>query len=760
VQAHLSTCDSCRKLLAEIHENNSFMRRFADCTSAGSASRFAPPREETARRARGSGSSTTGGALGETTIRQAAEPGETDAVEHGRTRHEGIEPIDGYELHEVIASGGQGMIVRATQQGTHREVAIKLLLRGIFASSKQQRRFEREVELAAALNHPNIVRVYESGVTPGGRPYLVMEYVRGTTLMDFLKQHTLDLDTRLELMARVCEAVEHAHRNGILHRDLKPGNVMVDGEGQPRVLDFGLAKSFKEGTAHAQVFATAAGEFLGTIAYAAPEQLNADPGGTDTRADVYALGVILYEACTGAMPYAIEGALGEVIDRIQHADAVPPRTHSREISAEVETIILRAIAKDPERRYATAGELGGDIRRYLGGQPIHAKADDTWYMARKLARRHRKGIAAVVAGILIVALFSLAWVRNERRLANLRLLQTAALLRSQWEGTDQEDEVRNLYADFLHRLKSGDTTPNERDTYLPNAFELKMLTWPRHGREDRWTAVAVLTSRISFHDAGFWGFAELNPLVNGSALGEPVFAPIGTRAGERRVLRIKPPIQEYLAGLHSGTLVSAAVETEVVLCPPEEMAESWFMPNSDDDPSPDTVYWKGRLPVAKTQFMLLSETPGDEPPTVVDTLSREIVEAAFQVRGLRVGPWGYQVEEVVYEADIPIAGVFALVHPLSHQVLVEVPYLRTRERPPRTEPIIKRLPDDVVREIKEGRLGELIVRVQPEQDVARLFPELHFYYGLPLERSVPVVYLADRPPGKRSVHAHREKTED
>lgn len=315
--------------------------------------------------------------------------------------------IAGYALLRALHRGGQGVIYEALQHSTHRRVAIKVLREGPFASREDQVRFEREVAILAQLRHPNIVTIHDSGVA-AGCSYFVMDYVPGQPLDQWAAQQGRPTGQILHVFEKICAALQAAHARGIVHRDLKPSNVRVDAEDEPHVLDFGLAKVMAPvpgPLAPADVMTTT-GQFTGSLPWAAPEQAEALPGRIDARTDVYALGVILYQLLTRRFPYVVDGALPEVLSNIIRADPVPPRTWRADLDRDLETLILKCLHKERERRYQTAGELTRDLERYRKGEPIAARRDSVPYVLQTRFRRvlGRHPLAACVLLVLAVAL--------------------------------------------------------------------------------------------------------------------------------------------------------------------------------------------------------------------------------------------------------------------------------------------------------------------------------------------------------------------
>lgn len=351
--------------------------------------------------------------------------------------------IPGYEFIDEIRRGGQGRVFRATQTSTGREVAIKVMRGGPFAGASDRARFQREVQVLAALSHPHIVTIHDSGISDDSS-YFVMDYVAGRSLdehMTNLREASRSergpgraavgrrtepsrrcLEAALDLFAGICEAVNSAHVAGIIHRDLKPSNVRIDENGEPHILDFGLAKVLDAPAADGDAM-TETGQFLGSLPWAAPEQAAGEPAKIDTRTDVYALGVIVYRMLTGRFPYDVTGNMRDVLDNILGAEPVRPSTigggngrPAIRIDDEIETIVLKCLAKQRERRYQTAGELARDIRHYLAGEPIEAKRDSTAYVLRKQLRRHRLPVAVAASFMFVIVAAAIALAVQSARI--------------------------------------------------------------------------------------------------------------------------------------------------------------------------------------------------------------------------------------------------------------------------------------------------------------------------------------------------------
>lgn len=334
-----------------------------------------------------------------------------------------VPEIPGYIDLQLIGEGGMGSVYRANQvQPVRRTVAIKTIRPGA-DSSQVLARFDVERQALARMGHRAIATVYDAGLDSLGRPYLVMEFVDGQSITDYCDAQGLSLDARLGLLAEVCDAIEHAHRRGVLHRDLKPSNILVaqsDNGPSPKVIDFGIAKSL-EGHLGEQSVHTLQGALLGTPDYMSPEQLNGDIANVDTRTDVYALGVLLYELIAGTRPFDSgrlkDAGITEWIRIVR--EEVPPKPSTRllqragtktieerwtrRLSGDLDWVVMKALDKDPERRYQTPRDLADDVRRFLANLPVEAGPPSATYRLRKFVRRYRGWVASVAVIILLLA---------------------------------------------------------------------------------------------------------------------------------------------------------------------------------------------------------------------------------------------------------------------------------------------------------------------------------------------------------------------
>jgi serine/threonine protein kinase len=311
--------------------------------------------------------------------------------------------IGTYTIESEIARGGMGVVYRARQAGLDRPVALKLISSGVLASREERRRFRIEAEAAARLHHPGIVTIYETGSWQG-YPFFSMAFVEGPTLQRLIDDAALDFDRVASLMVSIARAVGYAHDAGILHRDLKPDNVLMSDDGRPMLTDFGLAKWQRDGT-----LLTRTGQVLGTPNYMSPEQAVGDAA-IDQTSDVYSLGAILYALLTGQPPHGV-GSAAEVLRSVLQDDPMPPRGLRPDIPASLENICLKAISREPERRYASANAMGDDLQCWLDGNPVAADQSGLLgQVARELRRdqyqRHFASWSRAlrwIGGIILVA---------------------------------------------------------------------------------------------------------------------------------------------------------------------------------------------------------------------------------------------------------------------------------------------------------------------------------------------------------------------
>ena len=352
--------------------------------------------------------------------------------------------IGPFKLLRLIGEGGMGTVFMAEQsEPVQRTVALKIVKRGM-DSQQVIARFEAERQALAVMDHPGIAKVFDAGTTPDGRPYFVMELVKGLPITRYCDEHHLTPKARLELFVGVCQAVQHAHQKGIIHRDLKPSNVLVaeyDGKPLPKVIDFGVAKATGPRLTENTLF-TELGQLVGTLEYMSPEQAKFNTLDIDTRSDIYALGVLLYELLTGTTPFGKnlfrQAAFDEVLRIIREDEppkpstrlstteelpsvaanrGVEPKKLSGQVRGELDWIVMKALEKERTRRYETANGLAHDIERYLHDEPVQACPPSASYRARKFVRRNR--VPVIAATVVVLALFgatvlSVFWARREQ----------------------------------------------------------------------------------------------------------------------------------------------------------------------------------------------------------------------------------------------------------------------------------------------------------------------------------------------------------
>ena len=360
--------------------------------------------------------------------------------------------VGAYELESLIGEGGMGQVFLGKRADGlfEQDVAVKLIRAGS-VTDETIARFESERQLLAGLQHPNIARLYDGGTTEDGVPYVVMEYVPGAALDDHLESKSLSLEARLDLFVDICAAVDHLHRSLVIHRDIKPSNILVTAAGEPKLLDFGIAKSI----APLSIDRTL-GKAALTPAYASPEQVLGET--LTTATDVYSLGVVLYQCLTGTRPYETSSLTPAQYEQVVTQETPPlPSEKLRElnsatsgrVSGDLDAIVMKALAKEPERRYASATALADDIQRYLMHLPVSAQPDSVGYRLRRFVRRRSGWVAsATTVGLTLIAAFALTVQQyrvavEERERADVRFNQARQLAHSVLHDVyDQVAEVQ------------------------------------------------------------------------------------------------------------------------------------------------------------------------------------------------------------------------------------------------------------------------------------------------------------------------------
>ena len=338
--------------------------------------------------------------------------------------------FENYDIIQELPQGGQAIVYKAIHKPTKTHVAMKILLPTLVASTRARYYFEREAELIAGLDHPNIVKIRDSGIIHG-QYFFVMEYIKGQPLYRYVEAQNLPFRERIILFKKICEAVTYAHQQGIIHRDLKSANVLIDERGEPHILDFGLAKAIGMSELDRKdAMPTITGQWAGSLSNMSPEQAAAKPELIDVRKDVYALGMMLYHILTGQDPYDVTGPVLEVLKNIQGAEPVRPSKIIRKFDTDVEAIVLTAIDKDRTRRYQSVAGLQTDIENWLAGRPISVRSISTLYLIRKVITRHR--YVAAVVGLLLVIILSFSFVCLELYLTARAAQRDAEAISKQW----------------------------------------------------------------------------------------------------------------------------------------------------------------------------------------------------------------------------------------------------------------------------------------------------------------------------------------
>jgi len=374
--------------------------------------------------------------------------------------------IGKYTIEKVLGVGGMGAVYQATQNKPHRQVALKLIRPGVL-SSKSIRRFDLEAEILGRLHHTNIAKIHEAGIdSDSGSPYFAMEYVAGQELGDYVKDQNLSTRDRLELFVKLCDAIQHAHAKGVIHRDLKPANVLVTQDGEPKVLDFGVARATDTNESNATM-QTNAGQLIGTLFYMSPEQAIGDTLNLDIRSDVYALGVVLFEILTGEIPYDLhDKAIHEAVRVIQETKPTKLSKIDNGFKGDIDIIVGKALVKEKDRRYQSVADLSADIRRFLSNQPISARPPSTIYKTSKFVRRNT-GLTITAACVLIVFSVGAGYaisLRNQRVETSRMMLDNILLTLNEMSvqngqptnGASLAKRMLDMFSDNGESMLSGD----------------------------------------------------------------------------------------------------------------------------------------------------------------------------------------------------------------------------------------------------------------------------------------------------------------
>ena len=435
--------------------------------------------------------------------------GSGDVVDHESVEVDG--EIGAYRILSSLGTGGFAEVFLAEQ--THpvrRRVALKIIKPGL-ESQEVLARFQAERQALAMMDHPNVAKVFDAGVTEGGRPFFVMEFVPGSPISSHSDRHHLGIAERLDLFLQACAAVQHAHQKGVIHRDIKPSNVLVavhDGEARVKVIDFGVAKAIQDRLAD-DAPTTRIGQIIGTLEYMSPEQAEMSEQGIDTRTDVYSLGVLLYELLSGTLPFdphrlrkAAEGevrriireedppkpstrvsGLGESSKIVAERHQTDPRSLIREIRGDLDWITMKAMEKDRTRRYGSASELAADIERFRRYEPVVAGPPSASYRFRKFVRRHRVGVTAaaailivLIAGIVSTSVFAIG--------------QARARARAQAES----ERARSVIAFLREMLSSADPAYAPSDVLVLDVVDRAAQRLDRGGPRDPEVEAAVRTA--------------------------------------------------------------------------------------------------------------------------------------------------------------------------------------------------------------------------------------------------------------------------
>jgi tetratricopeptide (TPR) repeat protein len=381
--------------------------------------------------------------------------------------------IGRYKILGIIASGGMGVVYEAMQEAPRRRVGLKVIKAGA-ASEMALHRFHFESQTLAKLSHPNIAQVYEAGTWEsenGEVPFFAMEYIPGARgIVSFAEKKNLPTRDRLELFAKVCDAVHHAHQKGIIHRDLKPDNILVDANGEPKIIDFGVARA-TDADLSVTTMQTTMGQLIGTLQYMSPEQCDADPDRIDTRSDVYALGVILFQLLSGKLPYDLRRqAIHEAVRIIKEQRPISMSTVSTILRGDIDTIALKAMEKDSDRRYQSAAELANDINHFLNNEPIIARPLSIGYQVRLFTKKYKRTCAAVILLVIsvVLGLLGTTWGMVEANRQEVIAMKQRDIAQERYEAI--MDISREVIGDFYTGIERLNAAMDVRKLVLDSSM--------------------------------------------------------------------------------------------------------------------------------------------------------------------------------------------------------------------------------------------------------------------------------------------------
>ncbi|MFN0207404.1 MAG: protein kinase domain-containing protein [Planctomycetota bacterium] len=439
--------------------------------------------------------------------------------------------VGGFHVVRVIGEGGMGIVFEAEQAEPRRRVALKILRER--RDSVSIRRFRDEAEILAKLQHPGIALVLAAGVDDQpdaidpSAPWMAMELLEGAvSVTSYVAAKNLSIREIVQLVIRISDALAHAHQKGVIHRDLKPANILVTPEGQPKIIDFGIAR-LDRSSQDPDYIGTQAGEMYGTIPYMSPEQIRGERDRIDTRTDVYGLGVVLYQLLSGRLPFNITGkSVPEAARMICEARPAPLSKSEKKLPADLETIVLKSIDQDPERRYSGARELGRDLERFLNAEAVEARPPGFWYLTRTFARRNRilvGGVAAVLAVAIAGTVVSTIYARKAGTSNQQARLLFSTLL-------DRSVEETFEFANRVYRLQGGaDVAAAMLESTLSDLNELQHIS-----SGDAAVQVQFVKAKIRL----------------GDVLGNPAFPNLGDSAGALKCYQSALELARVTASTH------------------------------------------------------------------------------------------------------------------------------------------------------------------------------------------------------------------